>query len=388
MTKFKKCNINKKEQFLNCFCYIMKVRFKNIKSKCFNNIISQSKCKNIKKAKLDNGRIIEAEELETVITEIDFNIISKFYSFDYEILECYYAKKDYLPKEFIDFILEKYIKKTEYKGVKGKEIEYNLEKAMFNSLYGMTVTQNIRDVVIFDNESGWIEIPLSQEEILDKLKQEEQKSFLSFSWGIYVTAYARYNLLINVFNLDKYVVYCDTDSIKLKQGYSKNIIEKYNKEVEQKIIKASQDLNIPIEKFAPKDIKGKSHMLGLFTEETGYTQFITQGAKKYAYISKDDYKIHITVSGVPKKGAKALKNLNDFKDNFVFSFNDTDKNLLIYNDDMQDFEITDYKGKKYTVKEKYGCVLIPTTYELGKSQDYANLITDNYSNVAVFERRK
>lgn len=31
------------------------------------------------------------------------------------------------------------------------------------------------------------------------------------------------------------------------------------------------------------------------------TGFITQGAKKYAYIDSDDKKIHITVSGVPKR---------------------------------------------------------------------------------------
>lgn len=52
---------------------------------------------------------------------------------------------------------------------------------------------------------------------------------------------------------------------------------------------------------------------------------------------------------------------------------------------MTEFELTDYKNKKYTVKEKYGCVLIPTTYELGKSEEYANLISDESSKRAIFK---
>ena len=54
-------------------------------------------------------------------------------------------------------LLEKYVKKTEYKNVEGKEIEYALEKAKFNSLYGMSVTNNIKDEVIFDNNKYILE---------------------------------------------------------------------------------------------------------------------------------------------------------------------------------------------------------------------------------------
>ena len=45
-------------------------------------------------------------------------------------MESYFSKYDYLPKEFINFILEKYVKKTEYKDVAGKEVEYALEHAV------------------------------------------------------------------------------------------------------------------------------------------------------------------------------------------------------------------------------------------------------------------
>lgn len=217
MSEFRKCNIKKVEQMTKNFAYIILVRFSNIKCKYYNNFISQNKCVKLKGAKFDNGRIIFAEEIELCLTDIDFRFILKSYTGKYEILESYFARYDYLPKEFIDFILEKYIKKTEYKDVAGKEVEYALEKAKFNSLYGMSVTNNIKDEVIFDNETGWSEIPLSNDDILKSLEKEKKQGFLSFAWGVWVTAHARCNLLENVIKLDENVIYCDTDSLKLKE---------------------------------------------------------------------------------------------------------------------------------------------------------------------------
>ena len=107
----------------------------------------------------------------------------------------------------MNFILEKYINKTELKNVKGKELEYMLEKNKFNSLYGMSVTNNIRNNVIFDDTDGWKEDPLSNEEIIKLLEKQKDKPFLSFSYGVWVTAYARNNLLKNLIKQDTYVIY-------------------------------------------------------------------------------------------------------------------------------------------------------------------------------------
>lgn len=401
--EFKKCNITKREQMLSSFAYLLKVRFYNISCKYYNNFISQSKCVRIKNGKYDNGRIIYAEELEIVLTDVDFYFILHTHNCTYEILESYYSKYDYLPKDFINFILEKYIKKTEYKNIEEKKVEYNLEKAKFNSLYGMSVTNNIRDVVIFDNDIGWEELPIKNEEILESLEKEKKQAFLSFAYGVWVTAWARYNLLTNIIENDKYVCYCDTDSIKLLEGFDKSKIDKYNNKVLEKIKKASEDLEIDIEKFSPKDKKGKKHIIGLFDFDGFYEEFITQGAKKYAYTKYVDNKklnkdsnvikkgkekslvLEITVAGVPKVGAKALKKLSDFKDNLVFDFKDTGKNLLMYNDNQESFMLKDYLGNKLEVTDKYGCCLVPTTYVLGKSEEYANLLTDESSKRAIFK---
>ena len=68
-------------------------------------------------------------------------------------------------------------------------------------------------------------------------------------------------------DIDDYLVYSDTDSLKLEKGYNKKIIENYNNFVKNKIKYVSSYLEIPIEKFSPKDIKGNEHTLGLFEFE-------------------------------------------------------------------------------------------------------------------------
>ena len=256
----------------------------------------------------------------------------------------------------------------------------------------MTVTNNIKDEVIFKNNL-WEEVELTNEEIIEKLESDKKEAFLSFSYGVWVTAYARNNLLRNVMKLDDYVVYCDTDSIKLVQGYDKNIIEKYNQTVRNRIGFISRQLNIPLERFSPKDSKGKEHMLGLFEYEGTYKEFITQGAKKYAVKELElneetnelEEKIKITVAGVPKGGAKALKDLKDFKDGFIFRYKDTNKNLLFYVDNQDDYLLTDYNGEEYLVTDRSGCCLLPNSYTLGKALDYCHLLSDDSSKRSVYK---
>lgn len=388
--EFKKCYIKSVKQMYKSFAYLLVVNFKNVKSKLNNNFISASKCYELRGAKYDNGRIIEADSFSMVITDVDFYLYLDSYNFDYEIVESYFSKYDYLPIDFIKFILEKYVVKTEFKGVEGKEVEYNLEKQKFNSLYGMTVTNMIKDDVKFINNK-WIEEELTNEEIINKLNNEKKKAFLSFSTGVWVTAWARNNLLRRVIDLDKYVVYCDTDSCKLIQGYDKNIFIEYNKSVENRINEVAKKLKIPVENYKPKDKKGKEHLLGVFEyEDLGlsdrrytYDEFITQGAKKYAY--KVNNEIHITVSGVPKSGATSLRDLREFKDGLIFRYRDTNKNLSTYNDDQISINMTDYQGNDYIVTDRTGICLLPNTYTLGKSDDYATLISDFSSKRSVYK---
>lgn len=396
-TEFKRCNLTDYKKMCDRFAYILVVRFTNIETKYYNTIISASKCRKIVGGVYDNGRIIRADEIELACTDVDFNLYIKAYHIDkIDILESYFSLYKYLPKQLIIFILELYAKKTELKGIENKIMEYNRLKGMLNSCYGMAVTNNIRNEVIYDPDTmEWGEEEISNEDIIEKLQKEKNEAFLSFSYGCWCTAYARRNLIGTILegNIDDYLIYTDTDSLKLKYGYDKSIIENYNKRVHEKIKKMCEVLNIDEKLYKPLDIKGKEHILGEFDFEGTYTRFITQGAKKYAYESLEldeksnmmKNKIHITVSGVPKKAKCALKKLEDFKDNFVFRSEDTNKMTAFYCENQIACTLTDYLGIECEVRDKTAIAMVPVSYTLDRALDYAHLISDESEKRAKYK---
>lgn len=99
-------------------------------------------------------------------------------------------------------------------------------------------------------------------------------------------------------------------------GYNKKVIEEYNKEVLGLLKKASKYFKIPLDRFMPKDKKGNKRPLGIFElekqkyNENSYLEFITQGAKKYAYvenIKNEDVKKDYNVIKKDKDYSQVLK---------------------------------------------------------------------------------
>lgn len=91
--------------------------------------------------------------------------------------------------------------------------------------------------------------------------------------------------------------------------------------------------------------------------------------------------------GFRKLGALGLKNIEEFKDDFVFEFKYTNKNLLMYCENQEKNLIEDYEGNVCEVTDKTGCCLVPTTYVLSKSLEYADLLSDSSSKRAIFKER-
>lgn len=113
------------------------------------------------------------------------------------------------------------------------------------------------------------------------------------------------------------------------------------------------------------------------------TNLLHNGAKKYAYEKNGE--ISITVAGVPKSGSKQLKSLNEFKDNFVFKYEYTNKHTIAYCDNQKEIIMKDYQGNEYKLTDKKGCCLLPASYTLGKSLEYCQLLTDSSSKRAKYK---
>lgn len=353
------------DYYNNRYCTIGYYYFSNIKLK--NNIpipyIPISKC--LKVVKDDNlvvynGRVLSSSGIKIALTNVDFEIIKNQYDFDSDlrIERFYFARKDFLPKELRETIMEYYELKTQLKGNKEKEYEYMKSKNKLNSLYGMIVTNIQRKEIIFDSEKEDI-FSYGDKGILEDY-YNGRNNFLSYQWGVYVTAYCRRNLQIAIDGIGLDVVYCDTDSVK----YLNNHDDVFH-EINNKMLNYCKEYDIL--NYAQRN--NKKYYLGIYDFEGTYQKFKTLGAKKYAFLKNNKY--GITVSGLSKiKGAKELEKngLEFFKNGSVF--NDSGRTVVKFNNDKFHY-LTLGKDK---IINGSNVVILDTTYTLGISNTMLDII--------------
>ena len=333
--------------------------------------ISKDKCRNIHKAvdTEDNGRILEAEYLETTITDIDLKIIMEEYKGEIIFLQGWYASYKKLPQALINEVIKYYKDKTELKGVAGQEIFYDKAKALLNSLYGMMAQDPVKHNLIFKQVGDWEEdTSLTDEEILGK---SNQKAFLAYQWGVWVTAHSRdalergIRLVHETDGAD--FIYCDTDSVK----YTGNVDwSDYNNDRVSECRESGSMATDP---------KGITHYMGVFETEdlkdTGfaYRHFKTLGAKKYAYVEREGEGVHCTIAGVnKKKGGKELDKhggLSAFAEGFVFR--EAGGTQAVYND-TPPMDHVDIEGRSLPVTANVA--ILPSEYTLGITGEYERII--------------
>lgn len=384
MSKGQKINITSEKMFNDClenYCCLFTIKLQGVKPKTYNeNILQYSKCYNVKNAKLNNGRIVECEQCFLVVNEIDFKNINLFYTYEkLDISDFYIYKKDYLPKEIIESILQFYNDKTKLKGVEGKEQEYLNSKEMLNSIYGMCVTNTIKEQIIFYNNEWKKDTNYNIEKSIDNYNKDRNR-FLFYPWGVWVTSYARNNLFNGILSVGNDYIYSDTDSLKIMNREKHlNYFETYNKNVETKLKKMCEHYNIDFSLCKPKTNKGIEKLLGVWDYEGTYKNFKTLGAKRYI-IEKNNDDFEITIAGLSKKAVNYMKNqkddIFDFFNNYMYiPKNETYKNTHTYIDNEHIVNITDYNGKvKKNVILKSGVHLEPCDFTLSLGDMYINYL--------------
>lgn len=372
------------DSYFDDMACIFVLEFQKIESISFNTYIQSSKCTG-SGFKFDNGRVISADFLEITVTEQDWMTIRNNYTWEHlKVVRVYRSEKAYLPRPFLEYILELYGNKTSLKDVPGKEDLYMQSKQYINSLFGMMVTALIQADVEY-KDGLWNIKELTEADVVKKLGKlkdfhdRNKKYFLSYSWGCWVTAYARRNLWKCIESVDHDMIYCDTDSIFVRGSHN---FTWYDKEVTEKIRKSCEYNKLDFERTRPLTPEGKPKPLGIFTKEPDCSQFKTLGAKRYVERRATDNKLHLTVSGINKEAVELLQdNIDNFKDGFDFNM-DADcvrKKLSTYLDDMPTVRYPD----GYVSKYKFGINMRNTGYLLSITDEYKLLI--KYMDYALDE---
>lgn len=379
------------------YCCMFDITFKNIKMRdeVDENIISASKCTKLINHEENNGKVVNADWLEITINEVDFRSIWNFYTWDsISVKNLRRYKKSYLPKELIECIIHFYSGKTELKDVEGKENEYLLLKSMLNAIYGMCVTDIVRDSFILDDLNLWCSEESNTEDCLNHYNSSRNR-FIAYEWGVWCTSYARLNLFTGIKELKSDFIYADTDSLKFVNLENHlEYFEKYNDNVISNLKEMCNFYDIDFNDLSPKTKDGVVKIIGLWDYEGCYDRFKTLGAKRYAFenLRKDNNIIkngfNITVAGVNKKIGglyiinKSIKENKDvfdiFDDDLYFDVENTGKLIHTYIDyEIELKNISDYQGNKCDIYEKSSVHLEPTSYSLSITE-YFKIYINKY----------
>lgn len=371
---------------------VFDVSFINIESTIdHENYLSESKCYSVVKPTLNNGRINKAESLSTTITNVDFDIMKRVYSWDeISVKNVKFAYTNYLPKSIIKSILDLYQGKTTLKDVEGSEVEYLLSKGMLNSIYGMCVTDIVKDNSIY--KEGWEVEKVDIETEVEKYNEAKGR-FLYYPWGLWVTAYARRNLWTGILAVGDDYVYSDTDSLKLLNYETHaEYVENFNAGIVAKMEDMCAYYGFNADLLSPKTKKGKTKTLGIWDFEGLYPKFKTLGAKRY--LVYDGENLHITVAGLSKQnGINYMREVcnNDidkvfdmFNDTLYIPSNRTGKMTHTYIDEELKFKVTDFNGAESTVNPLSGIHLGDCDFTLSIADRYKQFL-NNLSKGYIFK---
>lgn len=373
-TKLKPTLENVNKALKKGLAFLITIRCSCIKVKDIGIIpyIDKGHSRNVKNPTIDNGRILYAEELTYTMTDIDYKIMIESYHIEEkEVLDLYVSKYDYLPLALRKGVAEMFTQKCEleYKrdtatsDAEREEISYlySKKKNEFNATFGMMVQDPCCDEIMLDMDNlKFRSTPVDKMEILQKY-YENPKSFLTYQWGVWVTAHARNDLRETVQHIGRDTVYIDSDCNKHIGDYSA-FFEKINSRIRMEI----EALPFP----ASPEINGHKYYIGTWEKEHDYEKFKSLGAKKYCGVV--DGRLQITVAGLnKKKGASELERsggIDAFRIGKIFK--DSGRTTAYYNESAP-HKITE-NGVTFTTASNIG--ITDTTYTLGVNDDYGKIL--------------
>ena len=89
------------------------------------------------------------------------------------------SKYGKLPDVLTDYTIKLFEQKTKLKGIEDQATEYRLAKERINSIYGMSVTNPLKeDIKYISGEFKRLEVDFHA-----RIEKENKKAFQSYAWG-------------------------------------------------------------------------------------------------------------------------------------------------------------------------------------------------------------
>ena len=207
------------------------------------------------------------------------------------------------------------------------------------------------------------------------------KQYLWYSIGVWVTSYARRQILTPIKHMSENAVYCDTDSVKYL-GWKK--YDRYwdvvNNKIKENFLNAMKYHNFTEDEYRFFDKDGKEFFMGVFEEEPYYRTFKSLGSKRYIteyfHPKRKKWVVETTVAGAPKNMADHLgetteEKFKNFKNNFKLP---NCKLTHTYVEGRRNLIVTDYLGDVSIVDTRSGVCLTPADFSMCLSDDFFDFL--------------
>lgn len=379
------------EELMDHFCVMAVITFHDIRAVAGHSLISKHKAMKISGRVIeDNGKIQYAESIQLMETELDLRSYSKFYEFDkttVEIHKVYIAKRIQLPEYLKKPVRDNYGAKAR---LKNADLPYANEKAIVNAAYGLTVQRLIEEEIKWDSGS-FSATPAKEYEY------QVAKSVLLPQWGVWITAWARYNLAMTIWNSTdrdeagrglhwgqsdrsaECIYYYDTDSIKCHMNDKLQTYINHWNEKRKKLNREMCDrYDLDFELY---------HDLGCWDHETSghrYDRFKTLGAKRY--ILEKNGEFQQTIAGLGKEAL--IKECKGDIDKCFEKFNnrmviyETGKLRAVRNTEEHEELVAGIRMHEYS-----SMALVPVEFTLSMLPAFLNLIYNYSEELKHLEKR-
>ena len=348
---------------------------------------------------ISSKRVLTASKLEMTLTDVDFRLFLEFYSYS-AIKFVSIMVSDYgdMPPYMIRSIekthrrkLEVQRRNNEIKKIRpltlSEQLEYIHTKTGVSRICGILVQDPIRDLYTWDPEMNDIKKDGEQ-------KNKSQFQPVLYQWGVWVVAWARYEILRLLLKLsgtgkkfdELKTLYSDTDSLYFKFAESDiKVVKSYNDMINAKIANVAKKY-----KLNPEALTGIGTL-----KITYYQQFKTTGIKQYCYIQDDvfdyrcagltrpDYQYDDNNNQLFNEDGTPVNNGMKFFDNFASNdermaafcremsipASDAHVKRNYYNDEplKNPIEVTDYLGNTTTVQPKSWVVISESGFDFDRN---------------------
>lgn len=404
--------------------YIFILRFNEIQSIDDYSLESESKAHISGRRIIDNGRVHYADEMTVCLTDCDFALYRMYYKWkNMHIIKAWRSDAGKLPDYLLHTLWNNGLKKQTLKDVEGMEVEYMLSKAKFNSAYGLCCKQPVfveyklgntvlatgyetteqvnfkwfgradvfrHSVCNYTHES--FEMSDDTCKMID-FDDAVKSSILSPFWGIWTSAFARYNLLSCTHKVSAEsewitndVVYMDTDSLyMINYEQHKHIIDEWNKFAAVRVLERLPEGYEPLQALGQFSniAEEDTHKL-----QDHFDNFKTLGAKRYIksypttkkkkHIKSIYNKTSVTIAGLPKGTLENFckrtgKNIyEEFRDSLDFTIGDSPELVKLartYHDELVKINVNGEIMTEYS-----SCTLYPNTFKLTMLPLYISFI--------------